>query len=86
MSKHAFAGFPDDLTAFLADLETNNAKPWFDANRQRYEDSYVTPALRFAAAMEAPLEKLAPAIRIEPKINGSLMRRRFAASFSVSSS
>ena len=74
MSKHAFAGFPDDLTAFLADLDTNNAKPWFDANRQRYEDSYVTPALRFAAAIEAPLKKLAPAIRIEPKINGSLMR------------
>jgi uncharacterized protein (TIGR02453 family) len=44
----AFDGFGDDAFAFYRELETNNEKPWWLANKQRYE-----------AHVRAPFESLA---------------------------
>jgi len=47
---------------------------WFDAHRAEYERGYLAPALAFIAAMDAPLRRLNPTIRAEPRVNGSLFR------------
>ncbi|HKM63432.1 MAG TPA: TIGR02453 family protein [Acidisphaera sp.] len=38
-----FAGFPPDAFAFLRELAAEQNKPWFEANRQRYESGVRAP-------------------------------------------
>lgn len=60
---------------FLGELTANNERPWFEANKARYESLVREPALEFIAAMAPQLEKFAPHFRAEPrKVGGSLMR------------
>jgi len=70
----AFTGFSDDTIRFLGELTLHNEKAWFDRNRLRYEEVWVEPAKRFVEALGPKLQRLAPGIRFEPRINGSLMR------------
>lgn len=69
-----FSGFPNETISFLSDLRSNNSKAWFDANRQRYEDQYKTPALDLVAALAGPLQQLDPPLVAEPRVDGSLRR------------
>lgn len=39
----AFGGFPPQAIEFLRDLEANNDRDWFKANRGRYEEHVVAP-------------------------------------------
>jgi uncharacterized protein (TIGR02453 family) len=70
----AFAGFPPQTRAFLRDLAAHNEKPWFDAHRDDYERWWLAPAREFVEAIGPELAKLAPDVRAEPKINGSISR------------
>jgi len=71
----AFEGFPRDVVRFLAELEKNNDRPWFQANKSRYEQSVRTPALAFIEVMAARLERISPHIDADPSPHGgSLMR------------
>ncbi|MGE0485554.1 MAG: DUF2461 domain-containing protein [Gammaproteobacteria bacterium] len=70
-----FDGFPADCLKFLRDLAQHNERPWFNANKQRYEDGVRNPSLAFIADMDAPLKKLSPNFLALPKkVGGSLMR------------
>jgi uncharacterized protein (TIGR02453 family) len=40
----AFRGFPVEAIEFLRELEDNNDRDWFKANRARYEEHLVAPA------------------------------------------
>src|SRR5437899_11891085 len=40
----AFRGFPADAIEFLRELEDNNDREWFKANRARYEEHLRAPA------------------------------------------
>jgi len=40
----AFKGFPPEALEFLAELEANNDRDWFKANRARYDEHLVAPA------------------------------------------
>lgn len=51
-----FDGFPADAFAFYRELEAHNEKPWWEANKPRYE-----------AAVKAPFEALAE--ELEPVAN-----------------
>ena len=67
--------FTEATFVFLDELSENNDRAWFEAQRQRYEDVVRTPALRFIAAMAAPLQRIAPRFRAVPtKVGGSLLR------------
>lgn len=67
--------FGPGLLRFLRDLERNNERPWFEANRDRYEAEVREPALAFIAAMGRHVEAISPHLRAEPrKVGGSLMR------------
>ena len=70
-----FAGFRPTLLEFLAELERNNRRDWFAANKRRYEQEVVMPSLAFISAMAAELERFAPRFRALPlRSGGSLMR------------
>lgn len=40
----AFKGFPGEALEFLSELEANNDRDWFKANRGRYDEFLVGPA------------------------------------------
>jgi uncharacterized protein (TIGR02453 family) len=44
-----FTGFPRAAITFLEDLEANNDRDWFKANRGRYEEHLVAPMTALAA-------------------------------------
>ena len=71
----AFEGFPRDTIKFLADLARHNNRPWFHANKDRYEASVRQPALAFIEAMAPQLERIAPRIYADPSPNGGSLIR-----------
>ncbi len=56
----AFAGFPKHAMGFWHELAATMSKDWFDANKQRYQDEWVTP---FTALLTGIAAGLAPAYR-----------------------
>lgn len=66
---------PHELLAFLRDLEQNNDKDWFAANRDRYEQSWMSPALALCEALIEPLHAISPHLKVAPKkVGGSIPR------------
>lgn len=65
------SGFSPEAFEFLRDLESHNERPWFEANRARYEQHIKQPALAFIAAFAPELKKIAPHFVADPR---SLMR------------
>jgi uncharacterized protein (TIGR02453 family) len=67
--------FTPALFTFLADLAENNQREWFQANRVRYERDVRDPMLLFIAALQQPLEQIAPEVVADPRpVGGSLFR------------
>lgn len=69
-----FAGFGPRTRKFLRDLGRHNDKAWFDAHRDDYEAQYLEPAKAFIEAVGPKIEKFAPKIVWEPRVNGSIFR------------
>lgn len=66
-SKHTFR--------FLNELQANNSREWFTANRARYEADVREPSLRLIADLAAPLAKISSHFVADPrKQGGSLFR------------
>jgi uncharacterized protein (TIGR02453 family) len=77
MSAAHFDGFSPDGLAFLLELEENNNKAWFEANKPRYQDGIVAHAPAFVAALGERLQEgISPAITYDTRTNGagSMMR------------
>lgn len=66
MAKSTFAGLPPGTQAFLRDLEKNNNREWFEANKARYLKEVKAPVEAFAAALSAGLARIAPAYAADP--------------------
>lgn len=70
-----FPGFPAGMLLFLDELANNNHRPWFQENKQRYQDLVANPALDFIAAMAEPLADISKHFEAIPRRSGgSLMR------------
>ena len=70
-SKH----FTPALFAFLRELEANNEKTWWDANKDRYQTVVRDPALDFITDFGGRLQKLSPHFVADARTTGgSLMR------------
>jgi uncharacterized protein (TIGR02453 family) len=67
-----FAGFPPDAFRFYAELERDNSRPWFQANRDRYERHVRGP-------MEALLDLLADGFGDDGKVYRPHRDVRFSA-------
>lgn len=79
-----FVGFPPDAWAFLAELEADNTKAFFDANRSRYDDGIAGPSKALVESLAGLLpDRFDCDVRAEPKVGRSLFRinrdTRFAA-------
>lgn len=74
MAETKFTGFSDETFAFLRDLQANNTKEWFDANRDRYEAIWKGEAQDLIAALSGPMSQLDPPLKAVPRLNGSLRR------------
>jgi len=70
-----FKAFSPQLLSFLDELTVNNNRPWFAENKQRYEDTVLSPALSFVEHMAGKMDKLSPYFEAIPKRSGgSIMR------------
>lgn len=65
--KSSFSGIPKEGLAFLADLEQNNNREWFDANKAVYQEKLRAPMEEFCAAVGAQMASFAPDYMTEPK-------------------
>lgn len=67
--------FTPDLFRFLDELEANNEKAWWDANKQRYLDVIRDPAFGFITAFGPKLQAISPHFVADARSQGgSLMR------------
>jgi uncharacterized protein (TIGR02453 family) len=67
--------FGPGLMRFLRDLDANNNRAFFEANKDRYEEQVRGPALDFIRAIAPHIEKLSPhLVASDKKVGGSLMR------------
>lgn len=69
-----FDGFKEDALIFLDEIKENNNKVWFENNRHRWEELILEPNKAYVNEMGEHLIALAPFIRAEPKVAGSLFR------------
>ena len=74
-STTAFAGFPREGLEFLAGLAADNTREYFDGHRDTYQSALLQPAKDFVVALGEELRaRVSPGIRVEPRINGSILR------------
>ena len=74
-AESGFTGFPSQTSKFLTELANNNERDWFNANKHRYEEHVLEPALTFINAMEPRIEKISPRfLAVAKRTGGSLMR------------
>jgi len=70
----SFKGFPRETVTFLKNLAANNDKAWFEKNRAAYETDVMGPARLFVRDMGGALEKIAPGVVADPRVNGSIFK------------
>ncbi len=63
----AFTGFPPALMGFFRQLARHNEKPWFEANRPRYETEVRTPLRALVEEMDVRFARIAPEIVGDPR-------------------
>jgi uncharacterized protein (TIGR02453 family) len=71
----ASVSFGPELFSFLADLRENNNREWFAANRERYEEHLLEPALAFIDAFSPRLAKISPHFRADARPSGGSLFR-----------
>ncbi len=70
-----FEKFQPEMLEFLEQLAANNNRPWFMANKIRYEAEVLEPALAFIRAFGPRLKRFAPFfVAGDRRVGGSLMR------------
>jgi uncharacterized protein (TIGR02453 family) len=67
--------FDPALFAFLRDLQVNNDRAWFEAERERYESAVRGPALRFITDFGPHLLAISPHFRADPRPQGGSLFR-----------
>ena len=70
-----FDSFQPALFEFLEQLADNNNRPWFQENKQRYEQEVLRPAMAFIRAFGPWLKRISPYFAAsDRRVGGSLMR------------
>jgi uncharacterized protein (TIGR02453 family) len=75
MAKATQASFSPELFSFLADLRRNNDREWFAANKSRYEEHLLEPALSFVEDFAPRLEKISTHLRADARPSGGSLFR-----------
>ena len=69
--------FTPALFAFLRELEANNERTWWDANKDRYQTVVRDPALDFITDFGGRLENLSPHFVADARTTGGSLMRPF---------
>ncbi|UCE66631.1 MAG: DUF2461 domain-containing protein [Candidatus Zixiibacteriota bacterium] len=69
-----FTGFPIECIEFFKGLEKNNDKRWFEQHKEEYEKYVQMPSRYFVVDLGKKLEKIAPNIIADPRVNRSLFK------------
>jgi len=69
-----FSGFPKECVTFFSELAENNNKPWFEKNKEDYENYVLAPAREFVVELGKRLRKISPKVNADPRPNKSLFR------------
>ena len=69
------AVFGPELFSFLQELRANNDREWFAANKHRYEEHVLEPALDFIEAFAPRLEKISQHFRADARPSGGSLFR-----------
>jgi uncharacterized protein (TIGR02453 family) len=70
-----FHGFEPAIFQFLEELTDNNNRPWFQANKSRYESDVLEPSLSFIRAFAPRLKRISGFfVASDRRVGGSLMR------------
>lgn len=76
--------FTPETFRFLRDLARHNDRAWFQRHRSRYERHVRQPLLDLIAALDAPLARISPHFRADPRpVGGSLYRIQRDTRFSA---
>jgi uncharacterized protein (TIGR02453 family) len=67
--------FGPELFAFLRELKANNDRPWFQANKHRYEDDVLEPALAFIEDFGLRLPDISPHLVADARRQGGSLFR-----------
>ena len=67
--------FSPALFDFFRDLDAHNAKAWFEANRDRYEEDVLEPSKVFVFAFRPRLREISPEFQAEPRVQGGSLFR-----------
>ncbi len=74
-STAGFTGFGQDGLEFLAGLERDNSKRFFDAHREVYRRDLLDPSKALVVALGETLRKrISGELKAEPRVGGSLFR------------
>jgi uncharacterized protein (TIGR02453 family) len=66
-TERQFKGLPADFFAFFRELEKNNERAWFLANKERYQQSVVAPMTYLVADMAPRLARISKHYIADPK-------------------
>ena len=69
------ASFGPELFTFLEDLRAHNDREWFAANKERYEEHLLGPALAFVEDFAPRLEKISPHFVADARPSGGSLFR-----------
>jgi uncharacterized protein (TIGR02453 family) len=67
--------FRPELFRFLRELGRNNNKPWFTANKARYESAVQEPAVRFVSEVGPRLARISPHVTFDARPFGGSIHR-----------
>ena len=70
----SFKSFAPTLK-FFTDLESNNNRDWFQANKDRYQTEYLPPIQTFIEAIGDRLSEISPGLNADPRVSGGSMMR-----------
>ena len=66
-----FEGFPRQTLDFLAQLDQNNNRDWFQTHKDDYQEYVLAPTRDFVFALGERLRELSPGIRYDTRASGS---------------
>ena len=70
-----FLRFEPTIFEFLEQLTDNNNRPWFQANKERYEREVLEPSLAFIRAFAPHLKRISRFfVASDRRVGGSLLR------------
>ncbi len=65
--RSAFPGFPAEGLAFLASLQRNNRREWFQPRKAVFEETLKQPMREFVGALNAAMTRFAPEYTTDPE-------------------